>query len=621
MDYLVPLNFHIDHLLFRRKLELPGLYPPNEMAPNTALDFLLCGLALLCFEKDHRQTFCPSQLFIVPAALIAVLALFGYSYRELVFYRVGTTLPMSIDTALAFTLFCLGFLAAQPDRGIMRVLTSRTTGGTMARRLLPMAIIIPWVLGGLILVFEQGGYYGPEFAISIFAVTCILLFFGLIWWNARLAYLNDLSRLRARRRRAAQHDCTRALAESSNLGEVMPRILQILAEGLDWQVAIMWNADTVSGTLRCSALWQSPAFDRQEFLTATRVATLAKGVGLAGRVWAAGQPVWLKDAATDPDSTTQRAAQAGLHGALGFPLLAGEELLGVIEFFSVDSAPRDEAVLEVLSTVGAQINLLVERTRAEDRLRKTSAELVRSNTDLQQFAYLASHDLFEPLRMITSYLQLLNERYASKLDRQAHEFIGFAVDGATRMNALIHDLLAYARVDLRGRAFGAVDCEKTFDAAIANLKLAIEENGTTISRGPLPTVLGDPVQLTQLFQNLLGNAIKFRGSQPPRIDIDAQLKDGEWLFVVRDNGIGIDPKHFDRIFVIFQRLHTRQQYGGTGMGLAICKRIVERHGGRIWVESTPGDGSCFYFTLPVMKDQCPAENQRSESGKMMSPQG
>jgi len=166
------------------------------------------------------------------------------------------------------------------------------------------------------------------------------------------------------------------------------------------------------------------------------------------------------------------------------------------------------------------------------------------------------------------------------------------------MQALIKDLLAYSRVDLHSRSFERVDCEKAFDAAVANLKLAIEENKATVTRDALPQVKGDTVQLTQIFQNLIGNALKFHGPEPPRIHVSAQLKNEEWLFSVRDNGIGIDPRDFERIFVIFQRLHTRQEYPGTGMGLAICKRIIERHGGRMWVESQSGKGSVFFFTLP-----------------------
>ena len=203
--------------------------------------------------------------------------------------------------------------------------------------------------------------------------------------------------------------------------------------------------------------------------------------------------------------------------------------------------------------------------------------------------------------MIASYTQLLARRYQDKLGPDAQEFIGYAVDGALRMQALITDLLAYSRLGTRGKAFQLTDCGEALAQALTNLKVAIEESGVQITHSPLPKVMGDPIQLMQLFQNLLGNGIKFR-SHAPTIHVAAELNDRsaapEWVFRVRDNGIGIEPQYFERIFVIFQRLHTRQQYSGTGIGLAVCKKIVERHGGRIWVESQPGQGTSFYFTIP-----------------------
>jgi PAS domain S-box-containing protein len=291
-----------------------------------------------------------------------------------------------------------------------------------------------------------------------------------------------------------------------------------------------------------------------------------------------------------------------------------DEMLDAFEKMPEMSLAKFEEVLDLLWLMAKKLSALehnnlmlakdiTERKMVEEALRKSVLELKRSNSELEQFAYVASHDLQEPLRMVSSYMELMKRRYKGKLDSDADDFIGFAVDGANRMQTLIGDLLAFSRVGTRGKPLTPTDCETLLKHTLSNLKVSIDDSGAVITHDALPTVMADGSQLAQVFQNLIENAIKFKGDEPPRVRVAAEQKGDGWAFSVADNGIGISPEFFDRIFVIFQRLHARDEYTGTGIGLAICKKIVERHGGRMWVESEPGMGSTFYFTIPEVRTE------------------
>src|SRR5579859_7247995 len=268
----------------------------------------------------------------------------------------------------------------------------------------------------------------------------------------------------------------------------------------------------------------------------------------------------------------------------------------------------DYVLKDHLARLPSSVRQALASKKLREDHKRAQEELARSNQDLEQFAYAASHDLQEPLRMVATYSQLLAERYRGKLDADADKYIHYAVDGALRMQKLVQDLLAFSRVGRQGRAPRSTDCNAVLEASLKNLEAAIQESGAVVQTTHLPLVMADSSQLAQVFQNLIGNAIKFRGAEPPVIRVAVEAKRKEWVFSVADNGMGIEPEHAESVFVIFRRLHTHAEYPGSGIGLSICKKIIEQHGGRIWVESQLGHGCTFKFTLPKREDERTDEN-------------
>jgi signal transduction histidine kinase/DNA-binding response OmpR family regulator len=291
------------------------------------------------------------------------------------------------------------------------------------------------------------------------------------------------------------------------------------------------------------------------------------------------------------------ASAARVYGWLGLRNKLGAEEFSADDEHIATSLAAQTAVAYENSQRLAEIQR--HAADLEERVQARTVALQRSNAELEHFAYVASHDLQEPLRKVIGFTSLLSKRYSGRLDAEADEFMGFTVQAATRMQDLIQDLLTYSRVG-RSEEMSLTDCERVLNEALANLQVEIETIGVRITREALPSVPGNERELIQLFQNLVGNGLKFRSDQPPEVHIGAQRQPDEWVFSVRDNGIGLDPQFADRIFLMFQRLHRKDEYPGTGIGLAICKKVVEHHGGRIWVESTPGAGATFFFTLPVV---------------------
>src|SRR5258706_4731782 len=544
-------DFGIDQWIFARQPTYADPYP-GRMSIIGAVNFILVGLALLLLDIKIRHDTYPAQWLALAAGSLAFLALVGYLYGVESLYSVGSYSSIALHSALNFTLLSFAILCARPDRGLMRIVSSDTVGGILLRRLVPVAILMPVVLGWLRLLGERAGLYDTTFGVVLLVVSMIALLGVTIWLNA-----GSLNNLDVNRQQAEA--CFRLVVEAAHNAMIMVDARgKIQFANVHVREMFGYRTEELIGKsveLLIPERFRSkhPGF-RQGYLADSRARAMGVGRDLFG-VRKDGREIPI-EIGLNPVQT-----QGGLF------------------------------------TLAAIIDI-TERKKIEAEMKRSFDELERSNMELEQVAYVASHDLQEPLRMVSSYVQLLARRYQGKLDSDADEFIAFAVEGANRMKVLINDLLAFSRVGTRGKELAPVMLEEIFEHAVHNLQLTIEESGATVTHDQLPQVMADDGQMLQLIQNLVGNALKFHSEEPPKVHVGARREKDRWLLFVRDNGIGIDSQCWERIFVIFQRLHNREEYQGTGIVLAIARKIVERHGGQIWVESKPDQGSTFFFTLP-----------------------
>jgi PAS domain S-box-containing protein len=399
--------------------------------------------------------------------------------------------------------------------------------------------------------------------------------------------------------RKRAEDRTRLMAET--VGQLLktdaPRhianeICQRVMDYMDCQVFFNFLVDEQPERLRLNAC--AGVSEEQ----AAKIQWLDFGAGVSGCVARDQCRIVAENILSTPDPRTELVKALGLQAYACHPLMAEGRLIGTLSFGAKKRPHFTDDELSLIKDVADQVAIALQRQNAQAALRHAALELERSNVELQQFAYVASHDLQEPLRAVAGYLGLIDERLRDKLDDKGRHYMAGAIEGAERMHTLINDLLELSRVGSRGGEFQSADLNAILDIALKNLAVTINQTNAVVTRSSLPALAVDANQIAMLFQNLIGNAIKFRGGRPPEIDVSARWQAGHWVFAVRDNGIGIEPQYYEQIFQIFRRLHTRKQYPGTGIGLAICKKIVERHGGRIWVQSQPGLGSTFLFTIP-----------------------
>lgn len=572
----------------------------QRMSPISAITFALIALVILLQdrgERTRRYAEALALLTLVLPLLTAVGNLFEYD----ILYQLVAHSSMSLGSSVLFALTIAALILARPELPLAQLMLGDSTGAQMIRRLMPMVVALPLVLGWLRWKAQQEGLIDLGFglALTITISTTIIVTVILVvasWINqvdhARLEAIASLADNEERLHRVL-HLQQSLLQQRHTADDAIPAVLRQVAETLHADGAVLEFREGDQMVYRFASGSLAPSVGLR----------LGVATSLSGRVAREGGSALCLDTESDPRVDAAACRRAGVRSMVLAVLPGPAEPRGVLKAVSGGAHAFREADRVAIQILAATVGASLERISYEAELATRTAELERSNTELQRFAYVASHDLQEPLRMVTSYLELIERRYAPKLDADGHEFIRYAVDGAARMKKLIGDLLSFSRIGTRGRPLVAVDPGPVLDRALANLRLLITETGARIERGPLPPVLADSEQLMQVFQNLVSNALKYRGAQPPVVRISARLEGAAVAFAVADNGIGIEEQYFERIFVIFQRLHTDPKISGTGIGLALCKKIVERHGGRIWVESVPGQGATFHFTLPAPRSE------------------
>lgn len=394
---------------------------------------------------------------------------------------------------------------------------------------------------------------------------------------------------------------TIAINLAPTVEDAVGTLLKEVCTHTKWTIGCGNIVDSESkGECQVSKVWYFPDGYRIKADDSVLREKLLTGVGIAGKSWESGAPVWLGDVSTDDSALCLWLSKyQGLKSGLAVPVYEGTRLFAIVEFFSAETEKPDAPFLEVMANIGKQLTAIVERKRLEQLLVKEMQNLSRSNAELQEFAKIAAHDLQEPLKSVQGFVDLLKRRYGNELGDDGKRFISFIDDAVIRMEQLIRGVLEHSKIKALEKRFEATDLNAVIEEVRTNLSVSIEQTGAKINSEDLPTVVADQLQMVQLFQNLTANALKFRKPDiTPEINISWRREGGNYQFSVKDNGIGMDSRYLNKIFAMFSRLNAKTEYPGTGIGLAICKKIVEHHGGEIWAESKLGEGSALCFMLP-----------------------
>ncbi len=559
LEIVTGINIGIDEFLFVDIFDPTGTAAPGRMAPLTALSFSLLGI-ITVFDKRLPQL--ASQLALIGVLAIAVSAFASYPFSLISGGGFFSVSGMALNTAALFVILAIAYILEQPAIEWMRVLLSPTALGDRTHKLIAAAIILPFLLGMVITAGERSGLLDEGLGRLYYSISVMLIMSVLVLFNAqRLASVES-----------SYHD----------LRSDYQSVSQQLQTFIDVSPSAIFIKSADGRYQLVNKHFESLANKPRSFIIGKKANSIFART-LLEKVLESDRHVIETRGVVNSELqiTTQGALRTYLNTK--FPIFENDQIVAI----------------------GGIWTDVTEQQALADSLNSKNTDLERSNKELEQFAYVASHDLQEPLRMVSSYMQLLENRYKDKLDADASEFIGYAVDGAERMQRLIQDLLAFSRVGTKGKVPEPVASQDSLNTALKNLQVRIEETKAKITHDEMPQILADKNQLTQVFQNLLGNAMKFTGDKPADIEIRVKELDSFVQFTVRDHGIGFDPKHAERIFVLFQRLNSREVYEGTGIGLAICKKIVERHGGRIWAEAQIGKGASFHFTFPTVPEVVP----------------